>query len=87
MHVVDIPMDHLWEAGWNPNQMDSALNRLRVSHMRYGMVANLVVRPLPNGAFEVLSGNHRLGLLKELGQTTAPCVVVDLGNAQVRLLA
>jgi ParB-like chromosome segregation protein Spo0J len=35
----------------------------------------------------VLSGNHRLRVLRELGHETAPVVVVELGDAEARLLA
>jgi len=85
--VIDLPLDLLHPAEWNPNRMTPAsLARLRESLARFGVVSNLVVRPLAEGSYEVLSGNHRLGLLKEMGQKTAPCLVVDLADAQARLL-
>jgi ParB family chromosome partitioning protein len=49
-------------------------------------VQNLVVRQVAGG-YEVLSGNHRLKLLKELYITMVPCVVVDIDDAHARLLA
>lgn len=87
MDLVDLPLDRLQEAPWNPNQMDGAmLARLRESLSRYGLVHNLVVRPV-NGAYEVISGNQRLEALKALGCTHAPCLVVALDDVQARLLA
>jgi ParB family transcriptional regulator, chromosome partitioning protein len=52
-------------------------------------VENLVARPHPDeaGAFEVVSGNHRLLLYLELGMETAPCHVVELDDARARILA
>ena len=37
--------------------------------------------------FEVLSGNQRLRLLRELGINVVPCVVVNVDDAHARLLA
>ena len=68
MQVVDLPLEQLQEARWNPNQMDEAtLARLRESLSRYGLVQNLVVRAINRGQYEVLSGNQRLQILRELG--------------------
>jgi len=41
------------------------LQRLRSSILKYGFIQNLVVRRIDNG-YEVLSGNQRLKLLREL---------------------
>ncbi len=88
MKLTELPVTRLTEATWNPNHMDPAmLSRLRVSIRRFGMVGNLVVRPLPDGLHEVLSGNQRLQVLAELGYTHVPCVVVDLDDSNARLLA
>jgi ParB family transcriptional regulator, chromosome partitioning protein len=87
MQMVNLPLDQLQEAPWNPNQMDAAtMSRLRESLARYGLVQNLVVRPLDKGCYEVLSGNQRLQVLRESGIQTAPCVVMDLDDAHARLL-
>ena len=51
------------------------------------MVGNLVVRLLPDGLYEVLSGNQRLQVMAELGYTHVPCVIVDLDDTNARLLA
>ncbi len=88
MEVIDLPLELLRPAAWNPNRMGPvAFARLRESISRFGVVSNLVVRPLGDGSYEVLSGNHRLELLWESSQTAAPCVVVDLPDAPAKLLA
>ena len=87
MEVIELPIDVLKEAIWNVNQVDEAMmQRLRTSIGKYGLVQNLVVRQVAGG-YEVLSGNHRLKLLKELCITMVPCVVVDIDDAHARLLA
>ena len=61
MKLTELPVTRLTEASWNPNHMDPAmLSRLRESIRRFGMLGNLVVRLLPDGLYEVLSGNQRL---------------------------
>jgi DNA modification methylase len=80
----------LLEAGWNANRVSpSVLAKIRRSIERFGVVENLVARPHPEheGSFELLSGNHRLRILQELGHASAPVVVVELDDAQARLLA
>jgi len=63
--------------------------KLRRSIEKFGVVENLVARPHPTlpGCFEVLSGNHRLRLFRELEHAAAPVVVVELDDARARLLA
>ena len=88
MEVTDISLELLREAPWNANIMNDSMKRhLWECFSRYGQVCNLVVRPLFDGAYEVLSGNQRLKVLQEMGCATVPCVVVELGDAQARLLS
>jgi ParB family chromosome partitioning protein len=88
MKIIDLPIKVLMEAPWNANVMDeTTMARLRTSIKRYGMLGNLVVRPVADNAYEVLSGNHRLKVLLELGAETVPCVVVNLGDAHARLVS
>lgn len=88
MDIADLPLGQLQEAPWNPNRMDEAMEaRLTQSVSRFGLAGILVVRCLGNGAYEVISGNQRLRLLRRLTYTHAPCLVVDMDDTQARLLS
>lgn len=63
------------------------IDHLRNSIRRFGLVENLVVRATDNDCFEVLSGNQRFEVLEQLGYEMVPCMVVELDDAQARLLA
>ena len=87
MQIVDLPLEQLRKAPWNPNNLNPEVYaKLRESVKSFGVVANFVVRPLGK-AFEVISGNQRLQVYRELAIETAPCFVVDLDDAYARLLA
>ena len=88
MEITELSRELLLEASWNANRMDDMmLDRLRASIERYGLVENLVVRPMTKGHFEVLSGNQRLEILRSMGVDPVPCVVVALNDAEARLLS
>ena len=87
MEVRELPIGSLREALWNSNVLDDAgMTRLRESLRRFGLVQNLVVRPIGDD-FEVLGGNQRLQILRDSGVEHVACVVVDLDDANARLLA
>jgi DNA modification methylase len=90
LSVVEIELDRLESAGWNPNRAsDAVCAKLRRSFTDFGIVENLVVRPHPKrpSCFEVISGNYRLPIYRELGLKAAPCHVVELNDAYARVLA
>jgi ParB family chromosome partitioning protein len=87
MELVDLPINCLSQADWNPNEMNEVmLSHLRSSIRRFGMVVPLVVRQVSSNRYETIGGAQRLTSMKDLGLTLAPCVVVTADDAEARLL-
>lgn len=66
-----------------PKQMES----LKASMKRDGFAAPILVRPLKNKRYEVISGNHRFMAAGELGIEQIPCVVMAMDKRTAQRLA
>ena len=88
MQVINLPATQLHSAPWNPNAMAPAMQaHLAASLDRFGLVVPVVVRADPAGGYEVLGGSQRLAALRAQGLDPIPSVVVDVDDAEARLLA
>ena len=54
------------------------MDQLVWSILTQGLLTPLVVRPLPNGEYEVISGHRRLHACKKAGITTVPALIYSL---------
>jgi ParB family transcriptional regulator, chromosome partitioning protein len=87
MRIVDLYLESIQAADWNPNQLDGPdLDRLRQSIQRFGLVAPLVVRSIDDDVYETIGGAQRLSVLRELGIEAVPCVIVEADDIEARLL-
>jgi ParB family transcriptional regulator, chromosome partitioning protein len=88
MNITYIRISMLYGATWNSNRMDDdMLEKLKESLVRYGLVNPLVVRLIADSQYEVLSGNQRLRVIREMGVPYVPCVIVELDDNQAMLMA
>ena len=54
------------------------MDQLVWSVLTQGLLTPLVVRPLPNGDYEVISGHRRLHACKKAGIETVPALITDM---------
>ena len=54
------------------------MDQLTWSILTQGLLTPLVVRPLPNGEYEVISGHRRLHACKKAGIETVPALITDI---------
>ena len=54
------------------------MDQLVWSVLTQGLLTPLVVRPLPNGEYEVVSGHRRLHVCKKAGIETVPALITDM---------
>lgn len=72
-----LPVELLEENEGNPNRMTAREFDLLVDNLqRTGLTENIVVRPLGNGKYRVVSGHHRLKAAKFLGYEEVPCAII-----------
>ena len=66
---------------------DEAMQRTVESIAQYGVLAPLIVRPRPEGGYEILSGHRRQYAAKLAGLETLPVIVRNMDdNAAVVLM-
>ncbi len=88
MEVIDIPIDSISAANWNPNEMDQEmLTKLYRSVELFGMLVPLVVREVSERRYETIGGAHRLIVVRRLHHESVPCIVVQIDDAEARLLS
>ncbi|MEN6533787.1 MAG: ParB N-terminal domain-containing protein [Bryobacteraceae bacterium] len=79
-----IGIEKLLPADYNPRRMDrESAEALRASVTRFGMVEWIVWNKRSG---RLVSGHQRLDLLRSLGEDSADCIVVDLGDADEKAL-
>lgn len=72
-------LDKLQPADWNYKKDDEhKAELLKANIARNGQIENLLVRHLPDDSVEVVNGNHRLGVFRDLGMVEVMCF--DLGE-------
>lgn len=66
---------------------ESALNELAESISQHGVLQPLLVRPMPNGTYQIVAGERRWRASRIAGLTELPVVIRQLDDEEVMLLA
>ena len=75
-----LPIQKLRPFGGHPFKVadNEEMDQLVWSVLTQGLLTPLVVRPLPNGDYEVISGHRRLHACKKAGIETVPALITDM---------
>ena len=80
--VEQIAVEQIHDREWRGevDTAEPAYRALKASVRASGVLQPLLLRPRPEGGFEVVAGVRRLRATRETGQATVPAVVRELGD-------
>ena len=87
-HLRDIPLSAISEFPSHPFKvrMDESMTKMVESVQERGVLSPVLVRPMPDGTFQMVSG-HRRKMASELaGKETIPCIVRELTDDEAILI-
>ena len=82
-----LPVDKLRPFEGHPFQVkdDEEMDRLVYSVLTQGLLTPIVVRPLENGEYEVISGHRRLRACQKAGIQTVPALIYALDRDEAAI--
>jgi hypothetical protein len=82
--VEEIAIELVREAVWRPadDSSDPAYRALKASVRASGILQPLLLRPRPDGTFEVVSGARRLRAARETAQSAVPAIIRELSDIE-----
>lgn len=82
--VVELALDEIRDFPSHPFQVreDAEMQELAESVRQVGVLIPAVVRPCPEGGYEMISGHRRRAASLLVGLETMPCIVRDLDDDQ-----
>lgn len=86
--VQQIPIEELFPFKEHPFKVldDEAMQRTVESVAQYGVLAPLIVRPRPEGGYEIISGHRRQHAAELAGLDTLPVIVREMDDDAAILL-
>lgn len=86
--VSEIPLDQLHEVGGRRRKLtEQQYNELKENLRNNPLVTPITVRKRAAGGFEIVSGNNRVAVFRELGRTGIPAAVLDSDDDQAEINA
>jgi len=90
MQIKDIPIELIEPNPWNARRLSRDDPRFRSIVNAIQMDGELssipIVRPLPNGRYQMVGGWHRTLAAKEAGLKSIPCIVREMSEQRAREL-
>lgn len=75
--IIEIEIERLRDFKKHPFQVkdDEEMRQLTDSISKYGVLNPLIVRPRPDGVYEIISGHRRKYASQKLGYTKLPVII------------
>ncbi len=82
--IIEIEIERLRDFKDHPFRIkaDDQMQDLMESIERYGILTPLIVRPLPEGVYEIVSGHRRKHAAKQLGYRKVPVIIRVLSDEE-----
>ena len=86
--VLEVPLSELHPFKNHPFQVrdDEAMLETAESVRQYGVLVPAIVRPDPNGGYELIAGHRRRRASELAGQETMPVIIRDLDDDQATII-
>ena len=86
--VRDIPLEEISDFPNHPFKvrMDASMTELVDSVKQYGVLVPALVRPKPEGGYEMVAGHRRLTASELAGKATISCIVRDLTDDEAVII-
>lgn len=86
--VLDIPLSEISDFPNHPFKVkaDEAMLEMADSVKQYGVLVPALVRPKPDGGYEMVAGHRRKKASELAGKETMPCIVRELGDDEATII-
>ena len=84
----NMPLDKLQPFKNHPFRVpdDDSMQQMVDSIKQYGVIVPLIVRPVQDGNYEVISGHHRLHAAEKAGSETVPVLIRNLDDDEATIM-
>ena len=86
--VMDIPLAEISDFPNHPFKvrMDESMAEMAESVKQYGVLVPTLVRPKPEGGYEMVAGHRRKMASEKAGAETVPCIVRELTDDEATII-
>jgi ParB family chromosome partitioning protein len=85
LEIKNISIDLIVPNTYNPNIVPGdILAKLRAEIAQKGLIQPIIVRSSGN-AYEIIDGQHRWQVCRELGMTAIPCIIQDFSDTESKI--
>nr|WP_312577797.1 ParB/RepB/Spo0J family partition protein [Sedimentibacter sp.] len=86
--VIELPLNRLHPPEFHPFQVrnDDAMKKTAESVKKYGVIVPGLVRPRPNGDYELIAGNRRKLASELSGKETMPVIVREMDDDEAVII-